>query len=662
MSIIMSLAMSIVLDMDMDMDKGMSPFRVFDWNKSFETGIDKIDQQHFKLVSLINALGAGLIDANNQDSVALQPLIDALYAYAQHHFDTEESLMHQAGVLPKYQKHHHALHQGFLTQLEQFSTALNQNGLEVVSLFDFLCQWLALHVLEEDMAATDQIRSIEKGISPQVAYKCALKTQYNGIDSLLTSVKSLHQFIAGQNSKLTEVNVDLRERIKELNCRNSISMLVAGNELSPYELLSQVVHLIPPGWYYPDMACARIVFNNQTFVSKGFIATSQILSADLEVKNVPKGRIEICYREDMPERDQGPFLNEEVSLLQELATLLSITLQRLTSDSRLARSDMLFRAVTENANDAIIVADQEGNIQHWNARAESLFGYSSQEVVFQPISMIMPQRFREQHNNGLSRFKRHGQTSKIGRTHQLTGLTKAGQEFPVELSLSSFVLEGATSFTCIARDMTEYQRYEEDINTYIEKLNTSLTQTVKVAMAMGEMRDPYTAGHQRRVAEISVGIAAQLDFSEHQLDGMRIAGYLHDIGKIKMPAELLSKPARLSPVEFMLVQEHADAGYDILKDVDFPWPVAEVARQHHERMDGSGYPQGLKGDDILMEARIVAVADVVEAMSSHRPYRAGLGLDAALTEIESGRGTKFDAQVVDACVSLFRDHGFVIPA
>jgi len=161
------------------------------------------------------------------------------------------------------------------------------------------------------------------------------------------------------------------------------------------------------------------------------------------------------------------------------------------------------------------------------------------------------------------------------------------------------------------------------------------------------LRDPYTAGHSRRVGEIAVAIGGELGFDERRLEGLRVAGYLHDIGKITIPAEILARPGKLSALEFQLTRTHSQASYDALKDVKFPWPVAQAALQHHECMDGSGYPQGLKGEAILMEARILAVADVVEGMSSHRPYREARGIEEALAEIESGSGTVYDAVVAD---------------
>ncbi len=172
------------------------------------------------------------------------------------------------------------------------------------------------------------------------------------------------------------------------------------------------------------------------------------------------------------------------------------------------------------------------------------------------------------------------------------------------------------------------------------------------------MRDPYTAGHQQRVAKLAVAIARELHLPEQQIEGLYLAGIVHDVGKINVPAEILNKPGKLSRLQYQLIQAHAEAGYDIIKGVDFPWPIAEIVRQHHERLDGSGYPHGLAGEAILPEAKILAVADVVESMMSHRPYRASLGIEAALAEIEADEGRLFDAAAVEACTALFRENRF----
>ncbi len=195
----------------------------------------------------------------------------------------------------------------------------------------------------------------------------------------------------------------------------------------------------------------------------------------------------------------------------------------------------------------------------------------------------------------------------------------------------------------------------------LQRLERSMEATVDALAGTVEIRDPYTAGHQRHVAEIALAIGTVLGLPDMQLRGLKLAATVHDIGKLSVPAEILAKPGRLSEIEYALVQGHAEAGYEILKDIEFPWPVAEMVRQHHERINGSGYPRGLKGEQILLEAKIIAVADVVEAMASHRPYRKAKGLDAALDEITAGRGTDFDPVIVDACLKLFREQNFHIP-
>ena len=202
---------------------------------------------------------------------------------------------------------------------------------------------------------------------------------------------------------------------------------------------------------------------------------------------------------------------------------------------------------------------------------------------------------------------------------------------------------------------------QEKIREQLAQLQDSMEDTMRAIAGIVEMRDPYTAGHQQRVAQLAAAIAAEMGLPEEQAHAIHLAGIVHDLGKIQVPAEILSKPGKLSEIEFSLIKIHPQAGYDILKGIDFPWPIADMVLQHHERMDGSGYPQGLKGDAILLEARILSVADVVEAISAHRPYRPGLGIDIALDEIASNRSKYYDPQVADACICLFRERGYRLP-
>jgi PAS domain S-box-containing protein/putative nucleotidyltransferase with HDIG domain len=205
---------------------------------------------------------------------------------------------------------------------------------------------------------------------------------------------------------------------------------------------------------------------------------------------------------------------------------------------------------------------------------------------------------------------------------------------------------------------SERDKTRNELEISLNKTERVLMQTVSSLGNIMQIRDPYTAGHQKRVTELASTIAKEMNFSSEQLKEIAVAGNLHDIGKTSVPSEILNKPGKLSEIEFALIQTHPHAGYEIVKNIEFPWPVADVILQHHEKMNGSGYPRGLVGDEILIEARIIAVADVVEAMASHRPYRPGLGIEKALEEIEHNRGILYDSKVVDICLKLFREKNY----
>jgi putative nucleotidyltransferase with HDIG domain len=205
------------------------------------------------------------------------------------------------------------------------------------------------------------------------------------------------------------------------------------------------------------------------------------------------------------------------------------------------------------------------------------------------------------------------------------------------------------------------QRTEIEKNKLQDALHRASLGTISAVAATIEKRDPYTSGHQHRVAEMSVAIAQELGWAVVRIEGLRLGATIHDIGKIYVPAEILNRPGKLSPSEFAIIKSHPQVGFDILEHTDFPWPIKEMILQHHERIDGSGYPNGLKGDQIIDEAKVIAIADVVEAITSHRPYRPGLGLDVALAEIEAGRGSAYDPAIADTCLKLFRDKGYKVP-
>jgi len=340
------------------------------------------------------------------------------------------------------------------------------------------------------------------------------------------------------------------------------------------------------------------------------------------------------------------------------ATVRDITERKAAQESQRAAEEQ-FRGLVEQSIAGIYIV-QDRKLAYVNPRFAEIFGYdSANEMIGLSQLSLVAEKDRATIVENVRR-QIEGEIRSV--TYNFTGLRKDGSTVELGTHGAAATYLGRPAIIGMLQDISEKQRAEEQIKRYVTQLETAFMQTVEVATALSEMRDPYTAGHERRVAEIAVAISAELGFDARRQEGLRVAGYLHDVGKIMIPSEILSKPGRLSAAEFTLIKGHAQASYDVLKGVEFPWPVADVALQHHERIDGSGYPQGLKGDAILLEARILAVADVVEAMSSHRPYRPGLGIEKALAEIERGRGTAYDPEIVDVCLKLFRDKGYAIPA
>ena len=331
---------------------------------------------------------------------------------------------------------------------------------------------------------------------------------------------------------LRERKDELSKRVRELNCLYEISKLSEKPGISFEDSIQEIVALIPSSWQYPEAACARAILENREFKTNKFKETHWMQTSAIIVRGERIGTLDLCYLEEKPERDEGPFLKEERSLLDTVAERLGEIAKRKWTEKTLQQS--------------------------------------------------------------------------------------------------------------------------------YDKLQKAMVGIIEAMALTVEERDPYTAGHQRRVTNLALAIAEELGLSEDQKDGLQKAGLIHDQGKISIPFDILSKPGRLTEIEFQLIKKHPEVGYHILKDIEFPWPVAKIVLQHHERINGSGYPNGLKAEDITIEAKILAVADVVEAMASHRPYRAALGIEKALEEIKLNRNTLYEPDVVDACLRLFNEKGFKI--
>jgi PAS domain S-box-containing protein len=329
--------------------------------------------------------------------------------------------------------------------------------------------------------------------------------------------------------------------------------------------------------------------------------------------------------------------------------------------AELRKEEARLRAIFEAAEHvAFVMIDHNGGeslVLEFSPGAERMLGHRSEEIIGQPASLLhLPKDIMEFRGNpGLSH------DHNVGFTGELTLTKKSGEKFPVLFTTYPiFNPQGhVTATLLVSIDISERMKAEEEVQNSMRKWRKALDGSINAMARTVEIRDAYTAGHQQRVVDLATAIARDIGLSEDRIAGLRMAAMIHDIGKVAVPAEILSKPGRINAIEFDLIRMHPRVGYDILKSIEFPWPIAQIVLQHHERMDGSGYPLGLAGPEILLEAKILGVADVVEAMASHRPYRPALGLYEALEEISQNRGVLYDSEIVGACLKVFEEGGFV---
>jgi PAS domain S-box-containing protein/putative nucleotidyltransferase with HDIG domain len=315
---------------------------------------------------------------------------------------------------------------------------------------------------------------------------------------------------------------------------------------------------------------------------------------------------------------------------------------------RLALDEQLLEMV----DDSIFVHNLDGNCLY-ASKLNKKSGYTSEE-----LRDISYRSLKETVYDDVIKPRIQGLINSGEASFESTCFQKSDQPVPVEVHSRVFESGDQNSVLSIVRDITERKRAEEELRESAQKILRAMNGTINSMASIAEVRDPYTAGHQQRVAKLAAAIATELDLPEEQIEGIRMAGTLHDIGKISIPSEILSKPGKLRKSEFDLIKDHSEVGFSLLQTIEFSQPVAQMVLQHHERMDGSGYPGGLPGDKIVIGARILGVSDVIESMSSHRPYRPAFSIEKSLLEIIMKKGILYDPQVVDACVRLFNDKGF----
>jgi PAS domain S-box-containing protein/putative nucleotidyltransferase with HDIG domain len=352
-----------------------------------------------------------------------------------------------------------------------------------------------------------------------------------------------------------------------------------------------------------------------------------------------------------------PHSQSEVSLLMGIAPQIAISINTARIYEKLKEREKRFRILAESAPDIIFTLDTRGMLTYVNPMWEKILNHGQNEVVGKYLTEFVQEKDTYYLTQIFSKVRDHKETQM---DILLTLKGSSGTEHNFSFNCAPNITEDGLvdGLVGIFKDVTELRRSEVALKKSYEKLQLALSGTISVISLIVESRDPYTAGHQGRVAQLASAIAREIGLPEDRIQMIHMAGLIHDIGKINVPAEILSRPGKLNALEFSLIKSHPETGYGILSKVDFPAPIAQIVYQHHEKMDGSGYPLMISGDQIILEARIITVADVVEAMAGHRPYRPALGIEKALQEIRAGRGVVYDAQVADACVSLFSTKRF----
>jgi PAS domain S-box-containing protein len=332
--------------------------------------------------------------------------------------------------------------------------------------------------------------------------------------------------------------------------------------------------------------------------------------------------------------------------------------KRKQMEESLRKSEENFRRSFDDSPLGVRIATLAGETIYANSAILEMYGYDSiEELQNIPLKeRYTPESYAEFKVRKKKRLRGEPGPSE----YEISIIRKDGEIRHLYVLRKEIFWNGQKQSQVIYQDITLRRQAEKKLNETLENLRQSIKTTIQVLGTASEAKDPYTAGHQKRVADLARAIATEMRLPHDKIEAIRMAAAIHDIGKISVPSEILCKPAMLTDLEFCLIKNHPQFSYDIIKDVESPWPLADIVYQHHERIDGSGYPQGLKDTNILIEARILAVADVVEAMMSYRPYRPTLGLEIALAEIENNAGILYDRRAAEACLKVFRENGYQI--
>ncbi len=525
----------------------MSTIDIFPWDENFNTGLAKVDEQHRKLVQLLNKLANQF--AFDVEQMELEGIFDELLDYTVYHFETEEAIWGDYLAGDAKEVEHQKTHHNFVAKLQQLIAEQSGKPPHEVAeeTLDFLVRWLASHILESDRYMAYLVGGLKSGLAMGEAKSRAAERMSGFTRQMIDIILSIYGVLSSNTLRL------MRELSKQKKMEDSVksandALLLSNERLEEAQRLGNI------GSWELDLKSRELYWSRQIYEIFGINPEQFAASYDAFLAAI--------HPDDRKMVDEAYWHSVESG----------------------KPYDIVHR----------IIRKCDGEVRYVHEVSKELRDESGVAV------------------------------RSIGTVHDVT-----------------------------ERTLMEMERHEHEM-----KLQRALRQTIDAVAQTVAKRDPYTADHQRRVSELSVAIAREMGLDDDTIEGIRLGATIHDLGKISTPIEILSRPGKLTEFEFALIKSHSVAGYDIVKDIDFPWPVADMIHQHHERLDGNGYPQGLKGDEIIIEAKILAVADVTEAMWSSRPYRPGLGIEAALDEIERGRGEVYDPEVVDSCRRLFLEKDF----
>ncbi len=486
-----------------------------------------------------------------------------------------------------------------------------------------------------------------------------------GVLILIKSGKDLESITVGSLSSVLsklagacfacEQNEEVKDREKELrliteSSLDTIFILTAGGK---------IIYLSPSAGDLTGYEIDELINTHFTkyFPKKEWVRLTDILKEVIQGKKITNLETILKHRNGhlIPIEISGQLIKKDGKYFAQ-GTIRDIS-KRKQAEEELRRSEEKYRTLFEGVEDVVYISTPNGKLIDINEAGVQLFNYSSKDELLQ-VNIAKDIYFNSQDREKFkSRLERNGSVKSL----ELKLKRKDGT--PIFVTETGFEVRDdenrIVAYYGIIHDITDRKHVESELKLSLNKFRQAMESIVQAMATTTEVRDPYTAGHQRRVSRLATAIAEEMRLPKHIIEGIRLAGMIHDLGKISVPAEILTKPGKLSLLEFEIIKKHIHAGYDILKSVEFLWPIAQIVLQHQERYDGSGYPSGLKKEEILIEARVLGVADVVEAMAFHRPYREALGIEKALNEISDNRGIRYDPKVADACLCLFNEKGFI---